>query len=441
MTSGFDEQDLVRALTAPPTADELADEVVYRALFRAEGPTRLAGVTVLRPVSGRTVRRVGAASTLAVAFALAGAGVAAAAYSSHLPAPVQGAFHRVLGPVGVPAADPPRATERAATDHAGPPQPEAPVAPAPADPTTAPTAEPSALPTAEPSAEPEPTATATVDTSPDGSPAVTPSGTSVPLPVPTGATAPSTPTSSPATEASASPTPTPTGSPSQTPSISPTSSPTSDPSASSTPTPTPTPTPTLSPTPAAPAEVSIAAAVGHRVAPGQTTVFSGVVSAADGSPVPNARVVLQEHTGFGWRDVGAGLTAEDGSVSLASQPASRTARYRIKVQDLHSQAWRLVLRPTLTASASTSGAVTTVTVTVSGGRAGSPALLMTRRDGEQVVVTSGSLAANGRIRFEVPAPTVQSWYAVRLTPSATHAGASTRVLVHPGTAPAVTPSP
>lgn len=436
MTGGFDEQDLVRALTAPPTAAELADEAIYRALFLAEGPTAVPGVTVLRPGAARAVRRVGAASTLAVAFALAGAGVAAAAYSSHLPAPVQGAFHRVLGPVGVPAADPPRGDRQAQVDQAAPPQPDAPAVPVPAEPTTAPTAEPSALPTADPTGSATPTAAATTTVpSPAGSPAATPTGSTAPLPPPE-ATAPSTPTGTPSTDVSPTATPSPTASPSETPTASPSADPTTSPSA------TPTETTAPTDTPPVPAEVSIEAAVGHLVAPGQTTVFSGVVSAVDGSAVPNTRVVLQEHTGQGWREVGAGVTATDGSVSLASQPASRTVRYRIKAQGLRSPAWRLVLRPMVTATASTSGGVATITVSATGGRAGSPVLLMTRRDGQQVVVTSSSLGTNGRIRFDVPAPAAQSWYVVRLTPSGAHAGASTRVLVAAG-APAaeVTPSP
>ena len=48
MNSGFDEQDLVRALTAPPTAAELAEESTFRALYRAEGPASVGTVVPLR---------------------------------------------------------------------------------------------------------------------------------------------------------------------------------------------------------------------------------------------------------------------------------------------------------------------------------------------------------------------------------------------------------
>ena len=188
--------------------------------------------------------------------------------------------------------------------------------------------------------------------------------------------------------------------------------------------------------------VSFSAAVGHQVAPGQTTVFSGKVSGSDGSGLSNARVVLQERTDAGWRPVGEATTTKDGSVTLSSQPANRTARYRIKVDDLRSAPWRLVLKPTLNASASTTGSVATVSVAATGGRSGSPVLLMTRQDGKQVVVTSSSLGSDGRVRFQVPAPAAQTWYVVRIVATGAHAGATTRVLVAPGVPePTVTPSP
>lgn len=433
MTSGFDEHDLVRALNAPPTAAELADEATYRAMFRAEGPARLANVTLLRPGAGRTaVRRVGTASTLAAVFALAGAGVAAAAYSSHLPAPVQGAVHRVLGPIGVPAADPPPATQRAEADQVAPPQPEAPAAPASTDASP----QPSAQPTDERSPSTDPTSEATATLDPTTEPEVTP--TAPVLPLPTDSVTPSAGESPAASES-----PTPTTSPSATPSETPTEtmSPSATPTTSTSPSPTTSP-PSPSSAPATPvptpAAVSLSAAVGHQVAPGQATVFSGLVSGPDGSAVPDARVVLQERTDAGWRPVGEGTTAADGSVTLSSQPAARTARYRLKVDDVRSAPWRLVLKPTVSASASTSGSSSRVDVTVSGGRAGSPVLLVTWKDGKQVVVTSSSLGSNGRVRFEVPAPATQSSYAVRIVPTGTHGGASTRVLVDAG-APAVTP--
>jgi hypothetical protein len=363
---------------------------------------------------------------------------------------VQGAVHRVLGPIGVPPADPQAPADQVEADQAAPPQPEAPPAAAP----TGTTADPSASPTAEATASSTPSPEAMALATPDvtASPETPPTG--APVPLPTGSAEPTSPAQSPTAAMGESPTgtlsetasPSPSADPTAGPSGSSTASPSADPSAS--PTSTLSTSPTASPstygaqTPPPPATAIIEAAVGHRVAPGQTTVFSGVVYAPDGSAVPNARVLLQQQTDSGWREVGAGTTSKDGTVSLTSAPADRTARYRFKVQDVRSAAWRLVLKPTLSASSSTSGGVATVSVAVAGGRPGSPVLLMTRRDGEQVVVTSTSLGADGQVRFSVPAPTAQSWYVVRIVPTGAHAGASARVLVAPGVSqPSVTPSP
>src|SRR4051812_18099370 len=92
----LDEQALERALTAPGSPGELADEETFLAMYRAAGSATTSG-------AGRTVRRVGTSATLAVVFAVAGTGVAAA-YSSSLPDPVQRVAHTVLAPLGVPAA-------------------------------------------------------------------------------------------------------------------------------------------------------------------------------------------------------------------------------------------------------------------------------------------------------------------------------------------------
>src|SRR5438309_11634852 len=112
---------LVQALQAPGTADELLGVEDMVAEFRAAVPRRS---------RRRLVHRVGTgATTVIVAIGLTG-GVAAAAYTRTLPAPLQSAMHSLLGPVGVPAADPrvprlhPLADSRATTSrHAAHPAP------------------------------------------------------------------------------------------------------------------------------------------------------------------------------------------------------------------------------------------------------------------------------------------------------------------------------
>src|SRR5438309_4954989 len=113
---------VVRALHADGTAQELAGLDPVLAEFRAAVPS-------LRPTR-RLAHRLGTgATTVIVAVGLTG-GVAAAAYTRTLPGPLQSAMHSLLGPLGVPAADPrvprlhPLADSRATTSrHAAHPAP------------------------------------------------------------------------------------------------------------------------------------------------------------------------------------------------------------------------------------------------------------------------------------------------------------------------------
>src|SRR3954469_22090245 len=88
---------VVRALLAPASDDELAgaDEIMTAFRTAHASPRRRPGA-----------RHVGAGvTTVVVALALSG-GVAAAAFTHTLPAPVQSAMHAVFGDVGVPPAHP-----------------------------------------------------------------------------------------------------------------------------------------------------------------------------------------------------------------------------------------------------------------------------------------------------------------------------------------------
>ena len=95
----WDDDELVRALRAPGTASELAGEERYVAAYRSTRTSRGPNVSPLR----RGVRRLGAGGTTVVAVVALSSGVAAAAYTRHLPEPVQRVAHQVLGapaPVG-----------------------------------------------------------------------------------------------------------------------------------------------------------------------------------------------------------------------------------------------------------------------------------------------------------------------------------------------------
>src|SRR5215212_6521076 len=88
----WDGDDLVRALRAPGRPSELAGEERYVAAFRAARTSR-GNVSPLR----RGVRRLGTGGTAIVVAVGLSSGVAAAAYTNHLPDPVQRAVHEVLG--------------------------------------------------------------------------------------------------------------------------------------------------------------------------------------------------------------------------------------------------------------------------------------------------------------------------------------------------------
>ena len=183
--SGIDDLDpwhddaLVRALRAPGTANELADQERYVAAFRATRTSR-GNVSPLR----RGVRRLGAGGTTVVAVVALSSGVAAAAYTRHLPDPVQRVAHAVLGapaprtpPDAAPQADPspsspttspaaPTSAPTAGTDHAPTTEPTRRPAPPSAGPTSGPTAAPTSAPTAAPTTAPTPAPTTPPTTAP-----------------------------------------------------------------------------------------------------------------------------------------------------------------------------------------------------------------------------------------------------------------------------------
>ena len=98
------DDDLVRALRAPGTAAELADEEQYVAAFReARGST-----SKVRSLPRRTIGRLGAGGTAVVVTVALTSGMAAA-YTGHLPDPVQQIAHSVIGaPAPAPRVGPHR---------------------------------------------------------------------------------------------------------------------------------------------------------------------------------------------------------------------------------------------------------------------------------------------------------------------------------------------
>jgi hypothetical protein len=375
----FDEQALINALTAPGSPAELGDEERYREMFRAAQATPVAAAAP--SVAGRrAVRRLGAGTSLAVVVALATGGVAAA-YSSNLPDPVQRAVHSVLSPIGVPPAESQRRVEQARKQPTPTPTPE-PLPPAPTHPIAEPSEKPSPKPSPSKSVEPTPTTDPSLSESP---------------------------------------------SPSETPSDVPSSSAPTDPTSPASPTGSPSPTTPVVPEPAA---VNISSAgAGNKVAAGGTAVVTGKVTAADGAPVPDAQVYLQERTSSGWLRVASGRTAADGSIALVTRPVQTSVQVRLKVAKLASTARQLTVQPTVSATALTVDRVSTVTATVVGGQPGDQVYLQTTRNGQVVFEGQVTLGAGGGVRFDVTAPKLDRWYVVQLPATDAHAAAQVRVLV------------
>ena len=399
---GFDEESLLQALRAPGSSSELADEERYVTAFRASRGRRSNGGRAPSRLGG-AARRFGAGTALAVVVGVSGGGVAAA-YSGGLPDPLQDFAHTVLGPVGAPPA------ERE-------PRPPASAAPrSPASPATAPgTPTPSA-------SEPTPTAPASPSPAPEPSKASKPSDGPGDRPS-------KDPTSTTSSSPDASPSPTPAAPPTSTPdaSPSPTATPSSTPSSAPTSTPSPTaPSPSTPPLPP-PAELTIEGG-SQRVEVGQTTSISGVATAKDGKPIAGTEVVLQHRGSDGWRRVAATTTDDAGSVTFESAPVTETVVFRLRSAKVHSEPWRVVMRPLLALMSQTSSpegsaeskATVVIAVSAVGGRAGDQVTLLTQRGGQRVTVGEGLLNEDGSIKFEVTQSKPQRTYFVVLARTPVH---------------------
>jgi hypothetical protein len=366
----FGEESLLRALRSPGSADELGEEERYVAMFREARASGDAAPAALPARTRRTARRMGASSALVVALAVGGGGVAAA-YTGNLPEPIQEFAHRALGPVAPPAPDEQR--PHRAEDHAT----------ADASSSSTPTA------TSSPSATPTPTATPTHPAS------AKPSHSQKPTP-------------------SATPTPTPSSAPSSTP----TTAPSATPTPTTTPTPTATPTPTSSPTvsPPAVAAVSISGST-HKVEPGQSVAFAGVVTSDSGLPMRKKVVILQVRTGDRWVAVTSGRTDATGQVTLVLPPIERTTGVRLRSHGVHSARWRVTLHPqvSLTSSPGDQAGTAVITATVVGGQSGDQVVLAT---------TSGQVAtrtlSGGTVSFAVTPEAKKTRYLVLLPATSEH---------------------
>jgi outer membrane biosynthesis protein TonB len=362
----FDEESLSRALSAPGSESELREEQKYVGMFRSAKASPAPGPVHLAPRRHRTVSRFGAGTAFVVALAVGGS--AAAAYTNHLPEPIQQFAHRALGPVAPPPPEP----KHHAKDHV-------------AKDVTSPT------PTPSETDVPSSTSSPSQPPSHSPSPSATPSHSPKPTPTPSG-------TPSATTTPSATPTPTPTTQPTPTPTETPT-----------------TPTPTL--VPALPAALSISGST-HKAEPGQSVAFAGVVTSDGGDPVRRAKVALQLFSGS-WSTLATARTDSSGAVSLVLPPVTATTAVRLRTTNgVHSSRWRVTLHPELSVTSSSTddqGAVV-ITVRATGAQPGDRVQLLTK-SGQ---VASGTLGADGSVSFSVTPTTRRTRYIAQLAGTSAH---------------------
>lgn len=369
-------EDLARALRAPATATELQDEERYLAMFREVNATPPATV---RSLPRRAIGRLGAGGTAVVVTVALTSGVAAA-YTGHLPDPVQQLAHTVIG-APAPDASPTRHHRPAAA------QPGTRLAPLPA---SSGSASPGSPGPSGPSAPPSPSSGAT--------PAGSPTSTGSPVGHQT--------TTAAATEG---------------PSASPTPSPSASGAAS-----------------AAPSALTVSGTT-HRAAVGEGVTFTGVLTDTAGAVLPDHRAVLQVLGAQRWRAVAETTTDAGGAVTVTTPPLPRSAAFRWHTDHgVHSTPWLVRLVPDLTASADAGGSSTAIAATTAGARGGDRVQLFKRTGHGPVLVRRGRLDTGGAITWSVVTPRRTAAYLVRLLATPRHTAAHARVVVVPPAAARLT---
>jgi hypothetical protein len=362
--------DLVAALRAPGSAEELADEAWYVGAFRQQQQTVLAPVVPAQRGPRRlNVRRLGTGGT-AVVVAVALTGGVAAAYTGSLPDPVQSFAHVVIG---APAPSPERRTPAAtdeATDDASP-------APASA----------SASPSAGPSDDPGASQSSGADPSGEGS------GSGDPSPTTGGGSQGSGPSRTP--------------------------SPSEEPSSS--------PSPVLDP----PTALTMSGS-SHLASFGTTISLSGRLTTVSGAPAAGRKVVLLVRDAGGWAAV-AKVTADgSGNVTATSRSVTGAQHYRWRAKPaVKSGTWRVKVKAAMSATADVGDTTTTITAATVGAAAGDTVELYTRVGGRLVKVGQAAVSPGGTVSFQFPTPARKRPFGVRLVPTKDHTSARAKVTVTP----------
>ena len=356
------DDDLVRALRAPGTAAELADEEQYVEAFRGvHGPT-----PKVRSLPRRAAGRLGAGGTAVVVTVALTSGVAAA-YTGHLPGPVQQIAHTVIG---APAPDTtPRRTA------AGPTGPGQVLAPLPSG--SSPTDGPSGATTTPPASAPTDTSTDHGALPTDGS--------------------------SPAAQSG------------------PSTGPSAAPSATTTPTAS-----TGTPGGMSAGGLTHRVGVGETVTLSSTLTSTDGTPLPDYPVVLQVRgprhwLPVTETT----TDATGAATAVTPPLTRSARFRWHTD-HRI-----HSSWWVIQMVPTVAVTAEVGGTTTVISATTTGGRPGDRVQLLRRAHHHVSGVLRGVLDASGSATLSIDTPARRGVYAVRLLPTRAHTAARAHVPVVP----------
>ena len=404
---------MIKLLTSEGTPSELAGEAGALAMFRAAtdaaanaatdrhavpavtaGPagTPPPGVTDGPPVPGPTVpggprpaavRRLHAwrrpGRLIAAAALAAAAAVVTAAYTADLPGPVQHVAYRALGFAGVPDApktsgQPGGAGTAGASSGSG----------------------------------------ATARTGGSGSDGGQPGRSASPAPGQTASPSPSGPTAKPTAPGRGH---SPGG------------------GHSPSPAPTPTPTPTPSTPPPVPAALTISASAVKIIA-GESVSLTGLLTDADGNPVPGQDVTLRQHDAGvpGWRPAGQATTDGTGTATVPVSSLGTDAGFRFRgPSGTHSGHVRVVVVPAVSLTASPGNRPLNERLTVSAPYAiGSDAILQIWAGGTWRTLRSHPIGPAGQVVFGVKLQRHQRIYRVVVPRTVQHA----RGISNPAVVPA-----
>ena len=201
------------------------------------------------------------------------------------------------------------------------------------------------------------------------------------------------------------------------------------------PSPTPTPTPTPSTPPPVPAALTISASAVKIIA-GDSVSLTGLLTDADGNPVPGQDVTLLEHDAGvpGWQPAGEGTTDAAGTATIPVTSLGTDAGFRFRGPNgTHSGHVRVVVIPAVALTAAPGPRPGSERLTASAPYAtGSEAILQVRADGTWRTLRSRTIGTTGQVGFGVKLQRHQRIYRVIVPRTVQHA----RGISNPAVVPA-----